>query len=107
MLTVEVPDVRADAATGKRNLVVRWGIPRAVTVARALAAVAVLALVAVGAGAFASPLALLAALPVAAIAAAYASVERLRALPFVSAELLGVGLYATTTLAALAIVVAA
>jgi 1,4-dihydroxy-2-naphthoate octaprenyltransferase len=105
MLTVEIPDRRADAATGKRNLVVRWGVARAVAVARTLAATAAVALAAVGAAAFAPPaLAVLAAVPVAVLAGAYASVERLRWLPFVSAELLGVGLYATTTLAAIALV---
>jgi len=107
MLTVEIPDVAADAATGKRNLVVRWGARRAVVMARLLAAGAVVMLVLVGAIAFASlPVVLLAAAPVALIALAYAAVERLRALPLVSPELLGVGLYAITTCAALAIVIA-
>jgi 1,4-dihydroxy-2-naphthoate octaprenyltransferase len=107
MLTVEIPDVTADAATGKRNLVVRWGAARAVLVARVLAATAVVALIAVGALAFAAlPIVLVAAVPVAVIAAAYAAVERLRALPLISPELLGVGLYAVTTCAALAIVIA-
>ncbi len=107
MLTVEIPDVTADAATGKRNLVVRWGARRAVVTARLLAAGAVVMLVLVGAVAFASlPVVLLAAAPVALIALAYAAVERLRALPLVSPELLGVGLYAITTCAALAIVIA-
>jgi len=107
MLTVEIPDVAADAATGKRNLVVRWGAGRAVLTARLLAAAAVVMLVLVGAFAFASlPVALLAAVPVAAIAGAYAAVERLRALPLISPELLGVGLYAITTCAALAVVIA-
>jgi 1,4-dihydroxy-2-naphthoate octaprenyltransferase len=107
MLTVEIPDVAADAATGKRNLVVRWGARRAVVTARLLAAAAVVMLVLVGAIAFASlPVVLLAAAPVALIALAYAAVERLRALPLVSPELLGVGLYAITTCAALAIVIA-
>ena len=107
MLTVEIPDVAADAATGKRNLVVRWGTRRAVATARALAAATVAALVLVGALAFAAlPVVLLAACPVAAIAAAYLAVERLHAIPHVSAELLGVALYAVTTCAALAIVVA-
>jgi 1,4-dihydroxy-2-naphthoate octaprenyltransferase len=107
MLTVEIPDVAADAATGKRNLVVRWGTQRAVRTARALAAAAVLALVLVGTEAFAAPAVVaLAALPVAAIAAAYAAVERLRRVPLVSAELLGVALYGVTTCAALVIVIA-
>jgi ABC-type Fe3+-siderophore transport system permease subunit len=47
-----------------------------------------------------------AALPVVAIAIAYALVERLRSLPLISPELLGVGLYGITTVAALAIVIA-
>ncbi len=107
MLTVEIPDVVADDATGKRNLVVRWGARRAVVTARLLAAGAVVVLVLVGALAFAPlPLVLLAAVPVALIALAYAGVERLRALPLISPELLGVGLYAVTTCAALAIVIA-
>ncbi len=107
MLTVEIPDVAADAATGKRNLVVRWGARRAVVTARVLAAAACVVLVLVGALAFASlPVVLLAAAPVALIALAYAAVERLRAVPLISPELLGVGLYAVTTCAALAIVIA-
>jgi 1,4-dihydroxy-2-naphthoate octaprenyltransferase len=107
MLTVEIPDVAADAATGKRNLVVRWGAARAVIVARVLAATAVVALIAVGALVFAAlPIVLVAAVPVAVIAAAYAAVERLRAVPLISPELLGVGLYAVTTCAALVIVIA-
>jgi 1,4-dihydroxy-2-naphthoate octaprenyltransferase len=108
MLTVELPDAAADAATGKRNLVVRWGVARATLVARALALATAVVLVVTGAAVFAAPaVAVLAAVPVAAVAAAYAAVERLRALPLVSAELLGVGLYALTTCAALAIAVVA
>jgi 1,4-dihydroxy-2-naphthoate octaprenyltransferase len=107
MLTVEIPDVSADAATGKRNLVVRWGTRRAVVTARLLAAGTVVVLILVGTLAFAAlPVVLIAALPVAVIAAAYAAIERLRAVPLLSAELLGVGLYAVTTCAALAIVIA-
>ena len=107
MLTVELPDVAADAATGKRNLVVRFGARRAVITARLLAVAAVIVLVLVGTVAFASlPVVAVAAVPVALIAAAYAAVERLRGLPLVSAELLGVGLYAVTTCAALVIVIA-
>ena len=99
MLSVELPDARADTATGKRNLVVRWGAKRAVAVARACAVSAVVALVAVGASVFGAPPALLvAALPVAAVAAAFG---------FAARPLLGVALYATTTCAALAIVAAA
>ncbi len=106
MLTVEIPDVAADAATGKRNLVVRWGAGRAVVIARLLAGGAALLLVAIGTFAFATlPVALVAAIPVALIAGAYAAVDRLRAIPLISPELLGVGLYAITTGAAIAIVV--
>jgi 1,4-dihydroxy-2-naphthoate octaprenyltransferase len=47
MLCVEVPDVAADAASGKRNLVVRWGVGRAITVARAACAIAICGLCAV------------------------------------------------------------
>jgi 1,4-dihydroxy-2-naphthoate octaprenyltransferase len=105
MLTVEIPDVAADAATGKRNLVVRWGARRALIVARLLAGCTAVMLILVGTLAFASlPVALLAAIPVAAIAIAYAAVDRLRAIPLLSAELLGVGLYALTTCAAIAVV---
>ncbi len=108
MLTVEIPDIAADAVTGKRNLVVCWGVARALRTARALAALAVVMLVAVGSIAFAPlPVVLLASLPVALVAAAYVAVERLRAIPFVSAELLAVGLYGVTTCAALVIVVRA
>jgi len=41
MLCVEVPDVAADTVSGKRNLVVRWGTRRALTVARTAGALAV------------------------------------------------------------------
>ena len=41
MLCVEIPDIAADAASGKRNLVVRWGVARALVVARAACALAV------------------------------------------------------------------
>jgi 1,4-dihydroxy-2-naphthoate octaprenyltransferase len=41
MLCVEIPDAGADAASGKRNLVVRWGVGRALGAARAACALAV------------------------------------------------------------------
>ena len=41
MLCVEIPDVAADAASGKRTLVVRWGVARALGVARGSCALAV------------------------------------------------------------------
>ncbi len=48
MLSVEIPDAAADAATGKRNLVVRWGVESAAIAARTFASGAVLLLLACG-----------------------------------------------------------
>lgn len=108
MLCVEIPDVRADAATRKRNLVVRWGVPGADIAARTFASSAVPALLLVGSGVFGAPAwALLAVVPVALIAFAFAVPHYVAHLPFVSLPFLGVALYATTICALLAVVVAA
>jgi 1,4-dihydroxy-2-naphthoate octaprenyltransferase len=105
MLCVEIPDARADAATRKRNLVVRWGVASAAIAARTFAAGAVLVLLLIGSAVFGAPAwALLAALPPAAVALAFAvprdvAHARVARLPF-----LGVALYALTTCAALTVV---
>lgn len=92
MLAVEVPDAPADAATGKRTLVVRWGIARAVRIGRASTAAAVMALFAVAGATFDSALAPLVALAVALVALAGRA-------PRVSGPLAGVAFYAATTCA--------
>jgi 1,4-dihydroxy-2-naphthoate polyprenyltransferase len=102
MLCVEVPDAGADAASGKRNLVVRWGARRALAVACAAAAAAVAALGTVlvttfgVATAFAAGAALVPALATFALGTSSRS-----RLPAPATPLLGVTLYATVVLAAL------
>ena len=99
MLSVELPDAQADRATGKRNLVVRWGAARAAAAARGLALGAVVALLVVGTAAFgAPPLALTAVMPAALIALV---------LPPAKTPLSGIALYATTLGAVLTLVVTA
>jgi 1,4-dihydroxy-2-naphthoate octaprenyltransferase len=108
MLSVEIPDVVADAATGKRNLVVRWGVAGAAVAARTFASGAVMLLFLVGSIAFAAPpIAYLAVLPVAVVAGAYAAPQYVAHLSFATIPFLGVALYALTTCAALAIVAVA
>ncbi len=107
MLCVEIPDARADAATRKRNLVVRWGVANAGLAARTFACCAVAVLLVVGRAGFGAPVwALLAVLPVAAVALAFALPNGVAQPSFVTLPLLGVLLYALTTCAALTLVVA-
>jgi 1,4-dihydroxy-2-naphthoate octaprenyltransferase len=107
MLCVEIPDARADAATRKRNLVVRWGVANADIAARTFASSAVPVLLLVGSAGFGAPAwALLAVIPVALVAFAFAVPHYVAHLSFVSLPFLGVTLYATTTCALLAVVVA-
>ncbi len=108
MLAVEIPDVSADAATGKRNLVVRWGVAYAAIAARTFATSAVLALLLVGnAGFGAPPAAFLAVVPAAIVAAAFAVPHYVAHLRFASLPFLGVALYGLTATAAIVIVLAA
>jgi 1,4-dihydroxy-2-naphthoate octaprenyltransferase len=107
-LAVEVPDVAADAATGKRNLVVRWGVGSAAIAARTFASGAVLLLLLVGGNGFAAPpVAFLAVIPAFVVAAAFAAPQYVAHLTFATFPFLGVALYASTTLAGLVIVLAA
>jgi 1,4-dihydroxy-2-naphthoate octaprenyltransferase len=108
MLCVEIPDARADAATRKRNLVVRWGVANADVAARTFASCAVPVLLLVGTIGFGAPAwALVAVVPVALVAFAFAAPHYVAHLSFVSLPFLGVALYAATTCALLAVVVAA
>lgn len=108
MLAVEIPDVRADAATGKRNLVVRWGVASAAIAARTFASSAVLLLIMVGGVVFSAPaVAYLAVIPAALVAAAFAAPQFVAHLPFATFPFLGVALYGLTTFAGIVIVVAA
>ncbi len=105
MLCVEIPDADADAATRKRNLVVRWGVASAAIAARTFASAAVLVLLLVGSAVFgAPPWALLAVIPVAVVALAFAFPGYVARLRFASLPFLGVALYALTTCGALAVV---
>jgi len=108
MLAVEIPDAGADGATGKRNLVVRWGVAGAALAARSFATCAALLLLLVGSLGFAAPpAAYLAVIPVALVAGAFAVPHLVAHLRFVSLPFLGVALYAITTGAALALVISA
>lgn len=108
MLAVEMPDVKADAATGKRTLVVRWGDAYAAIVARTFASSAVLLALLVGSLAFAAPpVAYLAVLPAAIVAAAFAAPQYVAHLTFATFPFLGVALYGLTTCAGIVIVLAA
>jgi 1,4-dihydroxy-2-naphthoate octaprenyltransferase len=108
ILAVEIPDAAADAATGKRNLVVRWGVASAAIAARTFASGAVLTLLLAGSAGFAAPAtAYLAVMPVAVVAAALAFPQYVAHLRLATIPFLGVVLYALTTCAAIAIVVAA
>lgn len=108
MLAVEIPDVRADAATGKRNLVVRWGVASAAVAARTFASSAVLLLLLIGSVAFPVPAwAFLALIPAAIVAAAFAAPQFVAHLAFATFPFLGVALYGLTTCAGIVFVVAA
>jgi len=107
MLSVEIPDVAADAATGKRNLVVRWGVAYAAIAARTFATSAVLVLIYVANIGFAAPpAAFLAVIPVAIVAGAFAVPHYVAHLRFASLPFLGVALYGLTACAGIVIVLA-
>jgi 1,4-dihydroxy-2-naphthoate octaprenyltransferase len=108
MLAVEIPDVAVDRASGKRNLVVRWGVASAAIIARTFASSAVLLVLMVGSIAFNAPVAgFLAVIPVAIVAAAFAAPQYVAHLSFATFPFLGVALYGLTTCAGIAIVLAA
>jgi 1,4-dihydroxy-2-naphthoate polyprenyltransferase len=108
ILSVEVPDVEADAATGKRNLVVRWGVASAAIAARTFASGAVLLLLLVGNAGFGAPApAFLVLVPVAVVAGAFAVPHYVAHLRFASLPFLGVALYGLTACAGIVIVLAA
>jgi 1,4-dihydroxy-2-naphthoate octaprenyltransferase len=108
ILAVEIPDVAADRATGKRNLVVRWGVASASIAARTFASSAVLMVLLVGSIGFAPPaLAFLSVVPVAIVAAALAAPQYVAHLSFATFPFLGVALYGLTTCAGVVIVLAA
>jgi 1,4-dihydroxy-2-naphthoate octaprenyltransferase len=108
MLSVEIPDVAADAATGKRNLVVRWGTASAAVAARTFASSAVLLLLLVGSVGFAAPpVAFASVIPVALVAGALAAPRFVAQLAFATVPFLGVALYGLTTCAGIVIVLTA
>ena len=107
MLAVEIPDARADAATRKRNLVVRWGVANAAIAARTFASCTVLLVLLAGSAFFAAPAAALAAvIPVAIVAAGFAAPHYVAHLAFATFPFLGVALYGLTTCAVIVIVLA-
>jgi 1,4-dihydroxy-2-naphthoate polyprenyltransferase len=108
ILAVEIPDVAADSASGKRNLVVRWGVANAAIAARTFATSAVLMVLLVGSIAFGTPApAFLSVIPVALVAAALAAPQYVAHLSFATFPFLGVALYGLTTCAGVVIVLAA
>ncbi|MGA2395774.1 MAG: prenyltransferase [Candidatus Lustribacter sp.] len=108
MLAVEMPDVRADAATGKRTLVVRWGIASAAIVARTFASSAVLLVLLIDGRVFAAPpVAYIALLPAAIVAAAFAAPQYVAHLEFATFPFLGVALYGLTACAGIVIALTA
>jgi 1,4-dihydroxy-2-naphthoate octaprenyltransferase len=108
ILAVEIPDVAADTASGKRNLVVRWGVASASIAARTFASSAVLLVLLVGSAGFAAPgLAFISVIPVALVAAALAAPQYVAHLSFATFPFLGVALYGLTTCAGVVIVLAA
>ena len=108
MLAVEIPDVAVDKASGKRNLVVRWGVASAAIIARTFASSAVLLVLLVGSTAFNAPaVAFFAVIPVAIVAAAFAAPQYVAHLSFATFPFLGVALYGLTTCAGVVIVLAA
>jgi 1,4-dihydroxy-2-naphthoate octaprenyltransferase len=105
MLCVEIPDAAADTASGKRNLVVRWGTTGAHAVAGGAAFTACAALFAIavtGFGRGALPALVAAAVP-ASLAAALVMHRPFGSSPVIL-PLLGVGLYAVTALAMLILI---
>lgn len=106
MLSVEIPDARADGLTGKRNLVVRWGVAYAAIVARTFATFAVMALIAIAGGTFAPPaFAYLAILPPAIAAGGYAVPHLIAQVEWATIPFLGVAMFGLTTCAMVAITV--
>lgn len=107
MVCVEIPDAAADAASGKQNLVVRWGSARALGAARFAAAGAAAALFGLAAAvAVPPPLALEAAAVPALLALVLIASTGLR-LAESALPLVGVAHVATTGLAALALLASA
>ena len=105
MISVELPDAAADAATGKRNLVVRWGAGYAIIVAKTFATFAVLLLFLVMSAVFSPPpIAYVAIVAPAAIAGFYANPQFVAHLSWATIPLLGVLLFGITTCAAIALV---
>lgn len=101
MLTVELPDRAADAATGKRNLVVRFGEEYAVRLIRVAAILAAGLLVVVVDRVFqASTIVFIALVPLAFVVQRLFAPAVLRA-PFGRAPVVGVALFATVTCAAI------
>jgi len=108
MLSVEIPDAPADTQTGKRTLVVRWGVGYAAIAARTFASGAVCLLLLLGSAVFnAPPVAYLAIFPAALIAGGYAVPHLIAHYAWSTIPFLGVAIYALTTLAAIALVVSA
>jgi 1,4-dihydroxy-2-naphthoate octaprenyltransferase len=106
MLSVEIPDAPADAQTGKRTLVVRWGVAYAAIAARTFASGAVCLLLLLGSAIFNPPaVAYLAIIPAALVAGGYAVPHLIAQYAWATIPFLGVAIYALTTLAALALVV--
>jgi 1,4-dihydroxy-2-naphthoate octaprenyltransferase len=104
MLSVEIPDAPADRITGKRNLVVRWGVAYAAIVARTFATFAVMTLILIAGGTFAPPvLAYLAIIPPALVAGAYATPHLVAHLEWATIPFLGVAIFGLTT-AAMAVI---
>ena len=105
MLSVEIPDAVADRQTGKRTLVVRWGVAYAAIAARTFASGAVCLLLLLGSMIFNPPaVAYLAIVPVAVVAGGYAVPHLIAQYAWATIPFLGVAIYALTTLAAIAIV---
>jgi 1,4-dihydroxy-2-naphthoate octaprenyltransferase len=108
MLSVEIPDAPADAQTGKRTLVVRWGVAYASIAARTFASGSVCLLILLGSTIFNPPAgAYLAIVPAALVAGGYAVPHLIAHYAWATIPFLGVAIYALTTLAALALVVSA
>jgi 1,4-dihydroxy-2-naphthoate polyprenyltransferase len=108
MLSVEIPDAVADAASGKRTLVVRWGEASAAVAARTFASGAVLVSLLAGNAGFGAPApAFLALVPIAIIAGAFAVPHYVAHLGFATLPFLGVALYGLTVCAGIVIVLAA
>ncbi len=105
MISVEIPDAAADEATGKRNLVVRWGAGYAIIVAKSFAMFAVLLLFLVTSATFGPPALAYAVIAVPAlISVAYANPQYVAHIAWASIPFIGVMLFGITTCAAIALV---